>query len=109
MEVQYVDVPFTGIAPLTQCVKHTKDAGPREDTHHVDPKRQQRGDEKAHSVSVDECAGPGTPYPELREDHDLSPKEQKIRKALMAHFPTMEKVAEALGLDPARFRVWEGV
>ena len=53
--------------------------------------------------------GTGTAYPELREDHDLSPEEQQIRQALMAHFPTVEETTKALGLDPARFRVWEGV
>ena len=45
----------------------------------------------------------GTPYPELRDDHDLSQKERALRNELKALYPTIEDAANALGIDLERF------
>lgn len=44
----------------------------------------------------------GRPYPELRDGSDLSEQEVRIRAKLMEQFPTLEHVADALGVDSER-------
>ena len=43
-----------------------------------------------------------TSYPILKEDHDLSPEEERIRQSLKRTAPTLEEVAELLAITPER-------
>ena len=110
MGVCHVEGPFS-LGTLLNGRASNDSVDAQESTCYVESNRQtvQKGDLKMHAAALCACTMPElrtrTSYPELREGHDLSKEEQKIRQALQAYFPTVEEAAEALGLDQAQFIV----
>lgn len=109
LEVSHEEIPFSPEVALLGTRAGVGRLKLQEGTGPAESKQQaaQKGDLEMHATAT--CAmtktGTHTPYPELREDHDLSEEEQKIRQALMARFSTIEEAAEALRLNPALFVV----